>query len=96
VLEWNGILLCSEGGLELGRRDMANGLQEPAVVEPVDPLQGGVLDLVNPLPGAALADQLGLVQPDNGLGQGVVEAVAAGTDRGDGAGFGEPFGVADR
>jgi hypothetical protein len=95
VLEWNGVLLSSEGGLELGRRDMPNGLQEPVMVEPVDPFQGGVLDLVDALPGAAPADQLGLVQPDDRLGQGVVEAVAAGTDRAGGAGLGEPLGVAD-
>ena len=61
------------GGLELGRWDVADGLQEPAVVEPVDPLQGGVLDLVQALPGATPADQLGLVQPNDRLGQGVVE-----------------------
>jgi hypothetical protein len=56
------------GGLELGRWDVADGLQEPAVVEPVDPFQGGVLDLVDALPGAAPADQLGLVQADDRLG----------------------------
>jgi hypothetical protein len=63
-----GILLSVECGVELGRRDVADGLQEPAVVEPVDPLQGGVLDLVDALPGAAAADQLGLVRADDGLG----------------------------
>ena len=41
-----GALLSLECGLELGRRDVADRLQEPAVVEPVDPLQGGVLDLI--------------------------------------------------
>jgi hypothetical protein len=51
VLAWNGILLWSEGGFELGRRDRTNGRQEAAMVEPVDPLQGGVLDLVEALPG---------------------------------------------
>jgi hypothetical protein len=66
------------------------------VIEPVDPLQGGVLDLVDAPPGAAPADQLGLVQADDRLGQGVVVAVAAGADRGDRAGLGEAFGVADR
>jgi hypothetical protein len=60
-------------GLKLHRRHMADGFQEPAVVEPVDPLQRGVLDLVDALPGAAAADQLSLVQPDDRLGQGVVE-----------------------
>jgi DNA-binding NarL/FixJ family response regulator len=34
---------------------VADRLQEPALVEPVDPLQGGVLDLVEVLPGAAAA-----------------------------------------
>jgi hypothetical protein len=75
-----GVLLSPGCGFELGRRDIANRLQEPAVVEPVDPLQGGVLDLVEALPGAASADQLGLVQPDDGLSQGVVIAVAAGPE----------------
>jgi hypothetical protein len=84
------------GGLKLRRWDVADGLQEPPVVEPVDPLQGGVLDLVEALPGAAPADQLGLVQPDDGLGEGVVVGVAAGANRGDRAGLGEPLGVADR
>ena len=46
-----GVLPLIVGGLELGRRDVADGLQESAVVEPVDPLQGGVLDLVEALPG---------------------------------------------
>jgi hypothetical protein len=54
VLESNGVtgvLLSLECGLELGRRDVADGLQEPAVVEPVDPFQGGVLEVVDALQG---------------------------------------------
>jgi len=51
-----GGLLSVECGFELGRWDIADGLQEPTVVEPVDPLQGGVLDVVDALPGAAAAD----------------------------------------
>ena len=90
-----GILPLVVGGLELGWWEMADGLQEPAVVEPVDPLQGGVLDLIKTLPGAAPADQFGLVQPDDRLGQGVVVAVAAGAHRGDRPGLGQAFGVAD-
>ena len=65
------------------------------MVEPVDPLQGGVLDLVEALPGATPVDQLGLVQPDDRLGQGIVIAVATGADRGDRAGLGQALGVAD-
>ena len=68
-----GVLLSLECGLELGRWEVADGLQKPPVVEPVHPLQGGVLDVVDALPGAAAADQLGLVQADDRLGQGVVE-----------------------
>jgi len=64
------------GGLEVGRWNVADWFQEPAVVEPVDPLQGGVLDLIQALPGATSVDQLGLVQPNDRLGQGVVERVA--------------------
>ena len=33
------------GGFELGGRDVAAGLIEPPVVEPVDVFQGGQLDL---------------------------------------------------
>jgi len=46
-----GVLPLVVGGLELGRWDVADRLQQPAVVEPVDPLQGGVLDVVDALPG---------------------------------------------
>jgi hypothetical protein len=91
-----GILPSVVGGLEFGWWEMADGPQEPAVVEPVDPLQGGVLDLIQALPGATPADQLGLVQADDRLGQRIVERVAAGADRGDCAGVGQPLGVADR
>jgi hypothetical protein len=41
-------------------------------------------------------DQLGLVEAVEGLGCGVVEGVTLGADRGDRAGDGEAFGVADR
>jgi hypothetical protein len=76
-----GVLPLVVGGLELGRWDVPDGLQEPAVVEPVDPLQGGVFDLVQALPGATPTDQFGLLQADDRLGQGVVVAVAAGAHR---------------
>ena len=44
------------------------------MVKPVDPLERGVLDVVDPLPRAAPADELGLVEPDDRLGQGVIES----------------------
>jgi hypothetical protein len=82
--------------LRLFWRDVADGFQEPAMVEPVDPLQGGVLDLVDALPWAARANQLGLVAADDRLGQRVVVGVTTRTDRGDRPGLGEPLDVADR
>jgi len=47
------------------------------VVEPVDPFQGGELEVVEASPGAFVADELGLVEADDRLGQGVVVAVAS-------------------
>lgn len=84
------------GLLELGRRHVAKGLVQPGVVEPVDVLQGGQLELVTGLPGALPVEQLGLEQPDGGLGQGVVERVTDRADRRGDPRVGQPFGVADR
>jgi hypothetical protein len=66
------------------------------VVEPVDPLERVELDVVDALPRAAPADQLGLVEPDDHLGQGVVIRIALGPGRVHGAGLTEALGVADR
>ncbi len=51
--------------------------------------EGGELEVVDPAPGAFVADALGLVEPDHRLGHGVIEAVAHGADRREGAGIGE-------
>src|SRR6266508_1823177 len=84
------------GGLELRRRNVADGLEQTAMVEPVHPLEGGVLDLVDAPPGAAPADELGLAQADDRLGQSVVVRVPSGADRRHPARFGQALGVADR
>ena len=55
--------------LELGRWDVANGILETPAILPVDPLPGGELYLVKQPRGAALADDLGLVQAIHRLGQ---------------------------
>ena len=81
------------GGLELGGWDVAAVLVEAAVVEPVDPLGGGDLDVIDGPPGPARFDQLGLVQAVDRLGQRVVERVADRPDGGGDAGLGEPFAV---
>ena len=59
---------------------------QAAVVEPVDVLQGGELDVVEALPRPSTADELGLVQADEGLGGGVVVGVAPAADAAQGAG----------
>ena len=63
--------------LGFGWRDAADVVVvEPSAVEPVDPFQGGELEVLEPPPGAAVADELGLVEPDDRLGQGVVVALS--------------------
>ena len=60
---------------EDGRWHVAGVLVEPAVVVPVDPPGGGDLDGVHIPPGALAADDLGLVQPVDALGERVVVAL---------------------
>jgi hypothetical protein len=66
------------------------------VVEPVDPFEGLDLDVVEAAPRAAATYQLGLEQPDLGLGEGVVVGVADRADARCGADEGEAFGEPDR
>ncbi len=71
--------MLNEGGLELGGWDHPQLAVQAAVVEPVDVLEGGVLDVVEAPPEAAVADRLGRVQAVEGLfGQGIIVAVAGG------------------
>ena len=41
--------------------DVSDGFEKPSVVEPVDVFEGGVLDLVEVLPGSAFVDEFCLV-----------------------------------
>ena len=54
------------GSIELvfgfGRRDIADGFEQPAMVEPVDPFEGGVLDGLEAALGSTPVDHLGLVE----------------------------------
>src|SRR5438477_2615603 len=56
------------------------------MVVPIDPFERGELDLVDRLPRSSAVDQLGLVESDRRLREGVVIAVAHGSNRGVGAG----------
>jgi hypothetical protein len=51
--------------LSLCWRDIADRFQQPPMVEPVDPGQGGVLDGIQVAPGASGTDDLGLEQSDD-------------------------------
>ena len=64
-----------------GRRDVADGLQQPTMVEPIDPFERGVLDGFEAAPGSAPVDHLGFVEAVDRLGQSVVVAVADTADR---------------
>ena len=55
--------------LRLGGWDVADRLEEAAVVVPVHPLEGGKLDGFHTAPWAAPADHLGLEQADDRLGE---------------------------
>ena len=57
--------------LGFGGRDIADGLEEPPVVEPVDPFEGGELDRFGMAPGAATMDHLSLVEADDRLGESI-------------------------
>jgi hypothetical protein len=83
-------LLGLDGGQVLDR------LVGPLGVEPVDPVQGGCLDVVYAFPRAVGVDEFGLVQAHVGLGQGVVVGVADGSNRGVDALVDQGLGERDR
>ena len=90
-----GSVVTVVGVFEFGWWDVAAVFVEASVVEPVDPFQGGDLDVVGGAPRPSRFDQFGLVEAVDRLGQRVVVAVAGGPDRGVDAGLGESFGVGD-
>ena len=57
--------------LGFGGRDIADGLEEPAIVEPVDPFEGSELDRLEAAPWAAPMDHLGFVEAVDGFGEGI-------------------------
>ena len=65
------------------------------MVEPIDPVEGRERHRLQAPPRAAGAKHLGLVPPDDGLGQGVVVRIANAPHRWLDAGLGQAFGVAD-
>ena len=56
--------------------NVPDGFEESPVVEPVDVFEGGVVNLVEVLPWSLVSNQLGLVQADDRLREGVIVRVA--------------------
>src|SRR5439155_5258671 len=77
-------------------REVADGLEETPMVEPVDPLQRGEFNRLDASPRTSPPDDLCLVQPDDRLGKGVVVRVTDTADRGFDSGLGQSLRVADR
>jgi len=61
----------------------------------VDPAERGELEVVHAAPGALVVGALGLVEPDQALGLGIVVGIADGPDAGERTGVQQPFAVAD-
>jgi len=74
---------------------VADRLEQPAVIEPVHPFEGGVLNRLERAPRPAPIDHLRLEQADHRLGQSIIVAVADAADGGFDARLGEALGVAD-
>ena len=71
------MVLTVVGVLGVGWGDAAGVVVVDApAVEPVDAFQSRRFEVVEAPPGAAVAHEFGLVEPDGGLGGGVVVAVA--------------------
>ena len=54
--------LCVVALFSLGGRHVADGLEKPAIVEPVDPFERGKLHRLIAAPAAAPVDDLGFVE----------------------------------
>lgn len=76
--------------------ELADRLQQPAIVEPVDPFQCRELDGLERPPRPTSMDDLGLVETVDGLGQSVVVTVADAAHRRLDTGVGRALGVFDR
>jgi hypothetical protein len=68
--------------LGFGRRDVADGRQQPAIVEPVDPGQRGELDGLEAMPWPTPMDDLGLVEAVDGFGESIVIGISHAADGG--------------
>ncbi len=77
-------------------RDVSDRLDQPTVVEPVDPFERGIFDNFKGSPWTSPVDHLGLVKAIDRLRQGVVITVANTPNRRLDPGLGEALGIFDR
>jgi len=82
--------------LGFGWWDVADGLQEPPVVEPVHPFQGRELDGLEAAPWPAPMDHFGLLETVDGFGESIVVGIADASDGRFDASFSQTLGVFDR
>ena len=61
-----------------GRRDVADRLQQTAMVKPVDPFEGRVFHGFEGSPGSTAVDDLGLVKAVDRLGQSPFDKLSTG------------------
>jgi len=66
--------------LGFSRWDIADRSHQAAVIEPVDPLESSELDSLEGSPRPTPMDDLGLVKPVDGFGEGIVVTVANAAD----------------
>lgn len=86
-----GIIAC----LDFGRRDVADWLQQPTIIEPVYPLQCRELNGLKAPPRAASMDDLGFVETIDRFGERIVVTVADTANRRLNARFGKALGIVD-
>ena len=69
------VVVSVERRFVLGWRDVTAVAVKPLLVEPVDPAEGGELEVADIVPavGVGSVDALGLVEAVDGLGEGIVE-----------------------
>lgn len=79
----------------LRRRQVAQRFHQARAVVPGHPFQRGILDVLEPPPRAEMVDDLGLVEPVDGLGERVVIRITPTAHRGVDAGDEQAIRVAD-
>lgn len=78
-------------GFGFCERDVPYRIEEPPVVEPVEPFKRGIFDSLEAAPWAATVDDLSLEQTIDRRGQGVVATVADAAHRGFDPGLPQTF-----